>query len=85
MSIRFTVNDGDPQSIVECGIDTFVVKGIECTEPCPADLNGDRDVNVSDFLQLLADWGTGGGDIDGDGTTGVTDFLELLAAWGPCP
>ncbi len=58
---------------------------MECEDPCPADLTGDGVVNVSDFLALLAAWGTPDGDIDGDGDTGVTDFLELLGAWGPCP
>ena len=52
---------------------------------CPADLSGDGTVDVADFLQLLADWGTPDGDIDGDGDAGVTDFLQLLSDWGPCP
>jgi hypothetical protein len=52
---------------------------------CPEDLSGDGVVNVSDFLLLLAAWGTPEGDVDGDGDTGVTDFLQLLGAWGPCP
>ena len=50
-------------------------------------------VNVTDLLQLLADWGlcdpvgpcpsdiapSGGG-----GTVNVTDLLTLLGDWGPC-
>jgi hypothetical protein len=55
---------------------------------CPADLNGDGFVNVSDFLHLLAEWGECPGcpeDIDGDGVVNVIDFLLLLAHWGPCP
>ncbi|MHC4320257.1 MAG: WD40/YVTN/BNR-like repeat-containing protein, partial [Planctomycetota bacterium] len=54
---------------------------------CPADVDGDGAVGVTDFLQLLAAWGPCPEcpeDIDGDGTVGVLDFLELLAAWGPC-
>ena len=85
MRIRFTANDATPQSVVEAGIDAFLVTRPDCAEPCPADLSGDRIVNVSDFLLLLSAWGTPDGDIDGDGDTGVADFLELLAAWGPCP
>jgi hypothetical protein len=58
----------------------------EPVEPgCPADLSGDDVVDVSDFLLLLAAWGTPDGDMDGDGDTGITDFLAMLAAWGPCP
>ena len=59
---------------------------IEYTTPvaCPADLDGDGEVGINDFLMLLAAWGTPAGDVDGDGDTGIGDFLDLLAAWGPC-
>jgi hypothetical protein len=54
---------------------------------CPADINGDREVNTSDLLALLAAWGniSGPEDINGDGIVDVADLLELLATWGPCP
>ena len=55
--------------------------------PCAADLDGDGTVGITDFLELLAQWGTTPGgppNFDGDGTVGITDFLELLAQWGPC-
>ncbi|MHC4614638.1 MAG: hypothetical protein ACYTAU_13830, partial [Planctomycetota bacterium] len=55
---------------------------------CPWDLDGSGDVGVTDFLALLAAWGSDPGgppDFDGDGDVGVTDFLLLLAYWGPCP
>jgi hypothetical protein len=55
---------------------------------CPADLDGDDEVGITDFLALLAAWGPCPGcdaDLDGDGEVSVTDFLALLAAWGPCP
>ncbi|MHC4303646.1 MAG: thrombospondin type 3 repeat-containing protein [Planctomycetota bacterium] len=58
-----------------------------CTPPCPEDLDGDGTVGITDFLVLLAQWGTDPGgppDFDGDGTVGITDFLVLLANWGPC-
>ncbi len=58
------------------------------TESCDADLDGDGLVGISDFLDLLAQWGTdpaGPPDLDGDGVVGITDFLDLLANWGPCP
>jgi hypothetical protein len=54
---------------------------------CPWDLDGDGDVGITDFLELLGAWGTDPGgppDFDGGGV-GITDFLELLANWGPCP
>ncbi len=59
--------------------------GAQGGDPCAADLDGDGFVGTTDFLQLLAGWGTTGpDDLDGGGV-GVTDFLLLLAAWGPCP
>ncbi len=57
--------------------------------PCPADLNDDGSVGVSDLLILLGFWGPCWpvclGDLDGDGDVGVKDLLALLANWGPCP
>ena len=58
------------------------------TPPCPWDLDDDGIVGITDFLSLLAQWGSNPGgppDFDGDGTVGITDFLELLAHWGLCP
>jgi hypothetical protein len=55
---------------------------------CPADINEDGEVNVLDFLDLLAAWGPNPGhpaDINQDGEVNVLDFLDLLAGWGPCP
>ena len=64
---------------------------LEPQDPCcPADLDGNNDVGISDLLILLADWGPCpdcgdcGVDLDGDGSVGVSDLLILQAAWGPC-
>ena len=56
---------------------------------CPADCHQTPDgaVSISDFLSLLADWGStaiGPCDLDQDGVIGIVDFEALLAAWGPC-
>jgi len=54
---------------------------------CAADLDGNGDVGINDFLDLLAAWGPNPGhpaDLDGDGVVGINDFLELLASWGQC-
>jgi hypothetical protein len=55
---------------------------------CPWDLGGDGVVGITDFLDLLAQWGANPGgppDFNGDGVVGIGDFLELLANWGTCP
>ncbi|MDY7110519.1 MAG: S8 family serine peptidase [Planctomycetota bacterium] len=54
-------------------------------EDCPADFDGDGDVDTADLLFLLQNWGTSGGDTDGDGDTDTADLLYLLSAWGDCP
>ena len=56
---------------------------------CPADLNGDGFVGVSDVLAGLSEFGCDTGctvDLDGDGATSVSDILTLLSAFGEmCP
>jgi len=54
---------------------------------CPADINADGAVNVTDVLSVLAAWGTCSciEDIDGDGLVNVTDILLVLGDWGICP
>jgi hypothetical protein len=69
---------GDPP-IVDMGAYEFQI------ETCPADFNGDGDVDTTDLLYLLGAWGTPDGDVDGDGDTDTADLLALLAAWGECP
>ena len=52
---------------------------------CPADFNGDGDVNVNDTLQMISNWGgTGREDLNGDSIVNVSDLLNLLDAWGDC-
>ena len=55
---------------------------------CPADVDADGAVGITDFLALLSGWGACPccrGDTDGDGAIGITDFLTLIEGWGPCP
>jgi hypothetical protein len=70
-----------------CGwnIDDVEIWGVKPELQCPADFDGDGDVDSADLLYLLAAWGTPGGDVDGDGDTDAADLLALLAAWGECP
>lgn len=55
--------------------------------PCPADVDGDGQVAVTDVLAPLAAWGQGDPDLDldGIGIVDVGDLLLVIAAWGPCP
>ncbi len=69
----------DYLATIQCGL---------CQRDCPADLDGDGSVGVSDLLSLLASWGpckNCPADFDGSGAVGVSDLLALLANWGPCP
>ncbi len=69
--------------------------GTTCAEvgcavnPCPADTNGDGQVNVTDLVNVIQEWGSSGGplggDINGDGIVNVTDLIAVISAWGPCP
>lgn len=45
--IRFTVNDSDPQSIVEAGIDGFTISHYLCADPCCGRYNGGYTGNVN--------------------------------------
>ena len=51
---------------------------------CPADLDGNGQVEVDDLLQMIASWGGSQADLNGDGTTDVDDLLIMLGAFGPC-
>lgn len=50
---------------------------------CPADFNGDGEVNTLDFLAFLNAYNAGdpGADFNGDGTINTLDFLDFLNAY----
>ncbi len=58
---------------------------VACSLP---DLDQDGDVDINDFLDLLALWGEPDchvfkrGDINWDGEVGIVDLLIILEAWG---
>ncbi|MDY7108743.1 MAG: S8 family serine peptidase [Planctomycetota bacterium] len=62
----------------------LVCYNVAADNDCPADFDGDGDVDTADLLFLLEHWGTGGGDVDDDGDTDAADLLALLSAWGDC-
>lgn len=52
---------------------------------CPADFDGNGNVDGIDLAMLLAQWGTdGSADLNDDGTVSGTDLTFILSAWGPC-
>ena len=66
----------------------IVAQQVECddTVNCPADINGDNNVNVSDLLVVIDQWGQSDSpaDITGDGIVDVSDLLEVVGNWGAC-
>jgi len=55
---------------------------------CPADFNGDNQVNGQDLGVFLVEWGACtdcAADFNGDGTVDGIDLGLFLVAWGPCP
>ncbi len=74
--------NGDPP-VVDMGAYEF--QGTSCPWDCDGGESIDGTVGITDFLLLLAQWGSPGScDFDGGGV-GINDFLDLLANWGPCP
>jgi hypothetical protein len=55
-------------------------------EPCPADVDGNSNVDIADLLAVIAAWGTNNAaaDVNNDGTVNITDLLAVIAAWGKC-
>jgi hypothetical protein len=53
---------------------------------CPEDVNCDGQIDVSDLVDLILEWGTAGpaSDIDGNGVVDVNDMVLLILAWGAC-
>ncbi len=59
---------------------------------CPADVDWDGVVGITDLLSVLEEWGQGSGTSDftgidhiSDGIVDIHDFLGVLTEWGPCP
>jgi hypothetical protein len=58
---------------------------------CPADLDGNGEVGVSDVMLLVASMGPCDScesclaDVNGDCVVSIVDFTTMMAMWGPCP
>jgi lysyl endopeptidase len=68
--------------------DGSACSGVDCLpDPdCPADVDGDGFVNVSDVLTLISSWGSNDmdADVNADGIVDVADLLIVIDAWGAC-
>jgi len=87
VQVKFTANGTDANTIVEAGIDDFVVNNIDCGSiPCPADITGNGTIDTDDLLAVINGWGGKGGpaDITGNGTVDVDDLLAVINGWGAC-
>ena len=79
------ISDGTINIDFMHGVENPLVNAIEVLAApvaCPGDLDGDRDVDLTDLALLLSDFdcvGACGGDVDGDGDTDLTDLALLLA------
>ncbi len=58
---------------------------VDCSG-CSEDINGDGNINVTDLLMVVSDWGLSDSqaDIDGSGIVDLPDLLAIIGAWGPC-
>lgn len=96
--------DGVDQAACQASGGTYQGDGTDCaTSPCPsqcpADLNGDLDINAPDLAIVLGNWGTCPspctpglpgttclGDLDGDCDVNAMDLAIMLGCWAqPCP
>ncbi len=81
-----------------CASSEFSVPGdrpiLEVTfrTPCPADIDHNWTVNVSDLLSIINAWGRCSpppinclADTNHDGFVNVSDLLAVINGWGPCP
>jgi hypothetical protein len=82
-------NDADLDLALIDELEDVVILHLNDGNGVPGDLDGDGEVGILDFLQLLGAWGPCPGcppfcpgDLDFDCGVNVNDFLILLANWG---
>lgn len=88
MKLRFTASDLATGSLVEAAVDEVRVTEFVCVDPapdCPADWDGDNDVDSDDTLAFFAGFEAGEADFDGDFDTDSDDINGFFAAFeGGC-
>ena len=78
VSVTVTPSDGDLDG-------ASITKEVSISSSCP-DINGDGNVDVSDLLTIIDQWGSSDStaDLNFDGIVDVTDLLIVVGNWGPC-
>jgi hypothetical protein len=81
ISLQVTIDDANPS------VTNITDWTLTLTSLCPADVNGDSQINVNDLLSVIGQWGSGSGsgDVTGDGIVDVDDLLAVINQWGACP
>ncbi len=91
MQVRFVVSDLNGGSIVEAGVDAVSINMLSCenpTNPCPADLTGEGNLNFADISAFLTAYGNQDpiADFEPDGLFNFLDVSAFLTAFGAgCP
>ncbi len=97
MRMRFVASDLGAGSIIEAGVDDFVVTDFNCVSVTPPCCPGNADkvapgiVDFDDVTQVLANWSasypdSGPGDADCDGDVDFDDVTSVLTNFGAgCP
>ncbi|MYC14923.1 MAG: choice-of-anchor D domain-containing protein [Gemmatimonadetes bacterium] len=82
LSGNITISSNDPNSATQTLSVSIIVK-VSSANP-RADFNGDKQVNITDFLLFVEAFGSTNPkfDIDGDGAVGITDFLLFVESFG---
>ncbi|MDF1869132.1 MAG: choice-of-anchor B family protein [Phycisphaerales bacterium] len=89
--IRFRAGDTGAGSVVEAAVDAVSIELVSCensTNPCPADITGDGNLNFLDVSAFLAAFGNQEplADFQQDGNFNFLDVSAFLAAFGNgCP
>ncbi len=77
--VRFLISDTPDNSLLEAAIDTFRVVDRFC-ETCPADIDGNGQLDAEDFFGYLDLYASGdsAADLTGDGQLDADDFFAYL-------
>jgi hypothetical protein len=82
--VRFTAQDTGTGSLVEAGIDDFMIERVVCNNPiCPADFNQDGGVDGMDVTDFFDAWAVGdqSADFNQDGGVDGTDVEGFFIRW----